>query len=123
MSQHLNPASALSDHCGSVAWLIGNGPHSVAYCYKLGPNRVKAECLCPQKATTIFSTHSHNSRLRLATATNHQGYEDPCDGCINAGWFPPFLPWLGFIVWARSAITCPQAISGHQAWTSMFPGI
>ena len=50
----LNPPSALSDHCELVAWFISNGPHSAAYCYTLGPNRVKAECLCPQKATTIF---------------------------------------------------------------------
>ena len=57
MSQHLNPPSALSDHCESVAWYIGNGPHSAAYCYKLlGPNGVKAEC--PQKAATIFQ-HTH----------------------------------------------------------------
>ena len=54
MSQHSNPSSALSDHRESVAWLISNGPHSIAYCYNLGANRVKAECLCPQKAATIF---------------------------------------------------------------------
>ena len=54
MSLHLNPASALSDHRESIAWLISNGPHSVAYYYKLGPSWVKAECLCPQKAATIF---------------------------------------------------------------------
>ena len=84
MSQHLNPPSALSAHCESVTWFISNGPHSAAYCYKLGPNGVKAECLCPQKAA--------NTRLRLATATNHQVYGDPCDACINAWGFPPFLP-------------------------------
>ena len=40
-------------------------------------------------------THSGNNRLRLAMATNHHGYEDPWDACINAGWFPPFLPsWV-----------------------------
>ena len=54
MSHHLKPPSALLDHRESVAWLISNGPHSAAYCYKLGPIRVKAECLCPQKAATIF---------------------------------------------------------------------
>ena len=40
---------------------LGNNvfcPHSAAFCYKLGPNRVKAEPLCPQKATTIFQ-HTH----------------------------------------------------------------
>ena len=58
MSQHLNPPSALSDHCESVAWFISNNPQSAAYCYKLGPNGVKAECLCPQKAATIFR-HAH----------------------------------------------------------------
>ena len=58
MSQHLNPSSALSDHCESVAWLINDGPHGAAYCYKFGPNRVKAECLCPRKAATIFQ-HAH----------------------------------------------------------------
>ena len=50
--------SALSDHRESVAWLIINGPHSAAYCHKLGPNRVKAECLCLQEAATIFQ-HTH----------------------------------------------------------------
>ena len=58
MSQHLNPPSALSDHHESVAWLISNAPHSAAYCYKLGPNQVKAECLCLQKAATNFQ-HTH----------------------------------------------------------------
>ena len=58
MSQHLNPSSALSDHRELVAWLIGNGPYSVAYYYKAGPNRVKAECPCPRKAATIFQ-HTH----------------------------------------------------------------
>ena len=58
LSQHLNPSSALSDHCESVVWLISNGPHILAYCYKLGPNQVKAECLCPWKAATIFR-HAH----------------------------------------------------------------
>ena len=52
MSQHFNPPSALSDHRASVAWLISRGPHSAAYCYKLGPDGVKAECLCLQKAAT-----------------------------------------------------------------------
>ena len=41
ISQHLNPPSAVSDHCESVAWFINNGPHSAACCYKLGPNGVK----------------------------------------------------------------------------------
>ena len=58
MSEHLNPPSALSDHRESVAWLISNGPHSATYCYKLGLNWVKAECLCPLKAATIFQ-HTH----------------------------------------------------------------
>ena len=58
MSQHLNPSFTLSDHCESVAWLISSGPHSAAYCYKWGPKRVKAECLCPRKAATIFQ-HTH----------------------------------------------------------------
>ena len=58
LSQHLNPPSALSNHCESVAWFMSNGPHSAAYCYKLGPNGVKAECLGLQKAATIFQ-HTH----------------------------------------------------------------
>ena len=58
MSEHLNRPCALSDHCESVAWFINNGPHSAAYCYKLGPNGVNVECLCPHKATTIFQ-HTH----------------------------------------------------------------
>ena len=58
VSQHLNPPSALSDHRKSVAWQFSNSPHSAAYCYKLGPNRVKADFLCLQKAGTIFQ-HTH----------------------------------------------------------------
>ena len=58
MSQHLNPPSTLSDHRESGAWLISNGLHSAAYCYKLGPNHVKVECLCLHKAATIFQ-HTH----------------------------------------------------------------
>ena len=60
MSQHLNSPSALSDHCESVTLIVGNSPHKAhkAYCYELGPNRVKAECPCPQKAATIFQ-HCH----------------------------------------------------------------
>ena len=58
MSQHLNSPSALSDHCDSVAWFINNGPHSATYCYKLHSDGVKAECLRPQKAATIFQ-HTH----------------------------------------------------------------
>ena len=73
MSQHLNPPSALSDHCESVAWFISNGPHSAAYCYKLGLNGVKAECLSPEGCHHL-PTHSCNSRLHLAVATNHQVY-------------------------------------------------
>ena len=34
-----------------------------------------------------FPTQSRNRRLHLATVTNHQGYEDPCDNYINARWF------------------------------------
>ena len=115
MSQHLNPPSALSDHCESVAGLISNGPHSVAYCYKLGPNRVKAECLCLQKAATIFQlpTQSHNSRLRLATATNHQGYEDLCDAHIKCRVVSSIPPWLGFIVSERHAVPTQCARSAH----------
>ena len=58
MSQHLNPSSTLSNHRESVAWLISNGPHILASWHKLGPNRVKAECLCPRTAATIFQ-HTH----------------------------------------------------------------
>ena len=58
LSQHLNPPSALSDHRESVAWLISDSPHRAAYCYKLGPHRLKAECLCLHKAATIFQ-HTH----------------------------------------------------------------
>ena len=42
-------------------------------------------------------THSRNSRLCLATATNHQGYKDPCDACINTRGVSSLPPWLGFI--------------------------
>ena len=49
MSQHLNCPSAL---------IANQSPHSVAYCYKLGPGVVKAECPCPQKVATIFQ-HTH----------------------------------------------------------------
>ena len=48
-------------------------------------------------------THSRKSRLCLATATNHQGYENPCDACINAGGFlPSSLARLRFVGIARS---------------------
>ena len=52
--------------------------------------------------------HSGNSRLCLAMATNHQGYEDPCDACINAGW-----SWLGFIAWALHAVCMQYPLSAH----------
>ena len=86
MSHHLNPLAALSDHRKLVAWLISNVPHRAAYCYKLGPNRVKTE------GRHHLPTHSRNCRSRMATATNHQGYDDPGDARINAGCFHPFLP-------------------------------
>ena len=35
---------------------------------------------------------SSNTITQQQTVTNHQGYEDPCDACINAGWPLPFLP-------------------------------
>ena len=54
----------------SKAWLISNGARSAAYCYKLGPNRVKAKWLCPQKAAAILHA------------------------CINAS----LPPWLDFTV-------------------------
>ena len=60
MSSHLNPTLALSDHRESVTWFISNVPHSAAYCCKLGPNRVKVECLCPRKAATTFQ-HAHTT--------------------------------------------------------------
>ena len=61
MSQHLNPSSALSNHRESIAWLIENGPHSATYCYKLGANRVKAECLCPLEAATMYGGNEQKS--------------------------------------------------------------
>ena len=49
-------------------------------------------------------THSRNSRLRLAMATNHQVYEDPCDACINArGFLPSSLARFHCVGTARSA--------------------
>ena len=45
-----------------------------------------------QEGRHHLSTHSCNSRLRSATATNHQGYKTPCGARITAGSFPPFLP-------------------------------
>ena len=47
-------------------------------------------CMSP-KGCHHLPTHSRNSKLHLDTATNHQGYEEPCDACMNAGWLPPFL--------------------------------
>ena len=91
MSRHLNPPSALSDHGKSVAWLISYGPHSVAYCYKLGPDRVKAECLCPQRAATIFQ-HTHaTTDCAWPRPPSTKDMKTVCDGFINVGWFPPFL--------------------------------
>ena len=54
MSEHLDPPSALSDHCESVAWLIINGPHIAAYRCKLGPNLFKRECLRLETNANIF---------------------------------------------------------------------
>ena len=74
-----------------------------------------------------FPTHPGNNRWRLAMATNHQGYEEPCDACINAGWFPP---WPGFIAWALHAVsthptqcacgasTCPRSHSSLKSCAS-----
>ena len=97
MSQHLNPPSALVDHRGLVAWFISNGPHSVACCCKLGPNGVKAECLCPQKATTIFQ-HTH-------ATTNCAWPRPPTTKHVQAGFLPSFL--ARFIVWALHAVQQP----------------
>ena len=105
MSQHLNPPFAFSDHCESVAWLISNDPHSALYCYQLGPNGVKVECLCPQKPTTIFQ-HTHatadcawprppitKDMKTLVTLVTHK--------CRVISSLPP---WLGFIVSALHAV-------------------
>ena len=76
MSQYLNPPSALSDHRKSVAWLISDGPHSAAYWYKLGPDRVNAEYLCPRKAATIFQ---HTHALALGHGHGHRVAEEERD--------------------------------------------
>ena len=52
-------------------------------------------------------THSRNNTLRLATATNHQVYEDPCDACINALGVSSLPPLLAFIVSALHAVPTP----------------
>ena len=70
MSQHWNPATALSDHRASLTLFTGNSPHRAAYYSTLAPNRVKVECLSPEGCH--LPTHLGNSGLRLATATNHE---------------------------------------------------
>ena len=59
-----------------------------------------------------YSRHNSHNRLCLATATKHQGYEDPCCACINAGWFPPF--WLGFVAWALHAVRTQSLLAGFH---------
>ena len=99
MSQHLNPASALSEHRESVAWLISNGPHSAAYCHKLGPNRVKAECLCPTRLPP-----SSNTLTQPHIALGHAK--------MQGGFFPSSLARFHC---ARSATTWPWSIGVQKS--------
>ena len=56
---------------------------------QVGPQWGQDRMLMSPEGCHHLPIHSRNSRLRLATATNHQVYEDPCDACINASGFPP----------------------------------
>ena len=61
--------SDLHGHCLAVSWeqcLLWILFMSCCILLQVGPIPVKAECLCPQKAATIFQ-HTRNIRLRLAT--------------------------------------------------------
>ena len=95
---------ALSDHRESEAWLISNGPHSVAECYKLGPNRIKAECLCPPKAATIFQ-HTHATRdyawPRPPTTKDMKTLVTPAQ--IQGGFLPTSLARFHTVGTARNA--------------------
>ena len=46
-------------------------------------------------------------------ATNHQGYEEPCDASINYGVVSSFPPWLGFIAWTLHAVRMQYPRSAH----------
>ena len=86
-------------HGELVAWLISNGPHSAAFCYKLGPNRVKVECLCPWKAAAIFQ-HTHaiaNCAWPRPPTTMDMKTLVTLHKCRVVSSLPPSL---GFIVWA-----------------------
>ena len=112
MSSHLNPASALSDHRESTAWLISNGRHSAAYCYKLGPKLGQGRMLMSPKGCHHLPTHSCHNRLCLATATNHQGYEDPAE--MQGGFIPSSLARFHSVGIARSAHAVHQHPPCHM---------
>ena len=107
MIQHLNPATALSGHRKSLARLIGNTPHRAA------------TSLAPIGSRQNVYALRH-SKLGLAMATNHQGYKEPCDTCIDAGWFAPFL--LGYFSLRGHCMQCPRSTHVvHRHAQSTFP--
>ena len=105
MSKRLNHPSAQSDHRQ-----ITNSPHSVAL--QVGPNRLKVECLCGQKAGTILqSTSKVRDRYSLATATDDQGYEALFDGRMCATLFPWFPAGLVPLLQVRKGVFPCLAVS------------
>ena len=93
----------LSDHRESVAWHISDGPHSAAYFCKLGPNQVKAECLCLQTAATIFQyTHATADCAEPQPPVTKDMKTPVTPAQMQGGFLHP--PWLGFIVSALHAV-------------------
>ena len=92
MSQHLNRAYAFSDHHESVAWLISNSPHSAAYCYKLGPNGVKADKASVPRRLPPYSNTLTQQQLKMgengwqfkcATSSMHKNGKKTFYGTTN----------------------------------------
>ena len=99
-------------HVLCYRWMLdyddGESP-DVVYCYKLSPNRVKAECLCLQKAVTIFQ-HTHATAdcawLWQPITKDMKTLVTPALQGVSS-----LPPWLGFIVRALHAVhtQCPRS--------------
>ena len=72
MSQHLNPATALSDHPASPALLTSNGPHGAAHCSGLGPSSLSGcpgRMPHPAEARRLPPSLKHTQAQRTALGT------------------------------------------------------
>ena len=112
-------ASTLWNHRESIAWLISNGPRSATYCYKLGPNPVKAECLCPQKAATIFQ---HVRAIAHCAWPRPPTTKDMKTLVMHGGFLPSSLPRFHCVGSARSAHAVPtQCPRNATTWPKNNP--